>query len=405
MPDVRINIGRIQASKVEMVKAKHKESLNQLKNLTNSMRKLEKAASSDSLIDKEMFSVMIKKFLFTVSSVNDDYFLTDVCEIAYELFLDFRLILGYLEGGKTKKIKTALKDVVEMCSEMTAMFKEFLSDPGYNGTNFPKPGKLRAMRELAGIVADASDVVVLTKATVIEKQQRTAVSETKQESKTKDFTSETLIKQDHQQHHVSIEIPSDTDSPTPQDPPLTPKLCSEEVSSMQIAATEGIGPKNRNVFVAAMGDLMAPPPLPASKHGRIAYISARSDAPAIPTRRASTGTLRPPILIDDDGDILPSMCPKAFSPQIRSAAVSIYESSDGRIVVDESIPLAYAALDTPKGLTPQTRQAKVLEDDDSFIMAYREQALGEPCEDNLEARRSSVPVDFGSSGWSLKNRI
>lgn len=425
MPDVRINIGKIQSSKTESIRQNHTKTLNDLKDLTSSLKKIQKVVESDGCkIDKEIISVLLKKFLFTISTVNDDYFLTDVCELSHELFIEFRLILGYIESQKPKKLKTAMKDVLDMCVEATGMFREFLSNPGYNGTNFPKPKKLRAMRDLGRLVVDAKDVVVLTKDATEKKLKSNDIYRDRFLEQNQDEQSQVQAgypevdynQENEEEHHVSIDISmlntqksTDSESSTSScETPLTPKLYSEEISSMRAAVTRGSG----NVLVSAMGELMPPPPPPASRHGKISYVQVNrtrfNDAPPIPSRRASRGMLRPPILIDDDGDILPNTGPAI--PQMRSASVSIYESSDGRIVVDEPLVLIdqLFGVDTPKGLTPRTKQPKVLDDDDSFIMAYREHVLDEGYDQHLtymDDRKNPAPIDFGSSGWSLKNRI
>ena len=133
--EVRININNSRNhnngngnSTIECIKTRHKESLSQLKSLLSSITKFEATPPS-----QEIYSLVVKKFIFTTATISDDYFLSDVCELACELFVEFRFALGYFESGKMKKLTVSMTDTVEMCTEIYNKFKEFLSDPGYNG--------------------------------------------------------------------------------------------------------------------------------------------------------------------------------------------------------------------------------------------------------------------------------
>lgn len=416
------------------VKSRHKEQLSDLKSLLGSILKMK-----DTRPNKEMLSVIIKKFIYTITTVPDDYFLSDACELTHEMFMEFRIILGYFEKGVTgKKMTVALEDIEMVSKDLYEMYKEFLSDPSYNGTNFPKPKKIKAMKQLAELVKDAEDVVILNKSKVPK------VKVAKRED----------------ENHVAIDIPNEvefepasdalkeminsfslhysrsdnlndiTNQPRASSPadsvstssssfnpdasilksyetPLTPRLYSEEVSTIK-ATTLKMGNTKDSVLVAAMGELMAPPPPPPStRHGRIAYVQeGRNEklAPPIPSRRSMS--LKPPILVDDDGDILPSNGPSSLIPP-KSAASSIYESTGGRIIVDDDYHLSDTMqLDTPKGFTPRGGSSKILEDDDSFIVAYREFAMNSSTVRNVpEENKKKMAVEMESSGWSLKNRI
>lgn len=388
--DVRINIGKIKANKTECLRSKHKEMLAEMKQLLGPISKLPATKP-----EKEMFRVLIKKFIFITSTVSDDYFLSDICEPAHELFIEFRLILGYFERNSTKKLQSGLEDVVVMCEDIYESFRSFMNDPGYNGTDFPKPGKLRAMRELATAVRDAEDVFVLGK------DKRSGSTVKNKQRKAEEHTAIDIIGHRQQRptaiDNVNLEnastcslsfLYSDSSSSTsPRETPETPRLYVEEVSAIRSVTSMNA----TAVMVAAMNDLMAPPALPSSNHGRISYVDPRGNR-----RRSSQQGLRPPILVDDEGDVLPSTGPISnMAQQLKSAASSIYESSGGRIVVDNSNVFS---VDTPKGLTPRTRGPSLLEDDDSFIMAYREYA-------NVKERVAKSPAEFESSGWSLKNRV
>ena len=420
--EFRINIGNMNTenmSKSDCIQSKHKETLNQIKIMIGSCKKLNQSDS----IDKEFFSTLMKKFLFTVASIRDDFFLSDACELAYELFIEFRIILGYLEkptSTSEKKLKLALKDVEEMCEELGEMFKEFLIDTRYEGTKFPKPANLKAMRELVKIVGDASDVVILTKSESGEDQKKN-MRTTKQpiyvaidmkldnEAPLRNNTNNHKSTQNRESSVLSLTSASESETNMlllkTKGVPSTPKLYSDDVSAMRVASCVR-GNNNNCVLVAAMGELMPAPPLPTSEHGRISYVQVANRVQPITAVRALTGTFKPPILVDDDGDILPSSGP--MIPQLKSASASIYESSYGRFDANENIshhPLTeYFSIDTPKGLTPRTKQPKVLEDDDSFIIAYREQAMEEICASVQDRRKGNVN-DFGSSGWSVKNRM
>lgn len=410
----------------ECIKTRHKESLNQMKSLLSSIAKFEGNPPT-----QEIYSLVVKKFMFVTATVPDDYFLSDVCELTYELFVEFRLTLGYYESGKSKKLAASMMDTVEMCTDICRKFKEFLSDPGYNGTNFPKPAKLKAMRELAGIVADKEDVVVLRKSDVTDKKKSAfaGIHETRHESESRHVAIDmNFLQQIDKQTELELNSngssgDSDTSSISTSSSnsvqtPLAPQLSNEEIGAMKsVASLGGGGSRKGSMFVAAMGDLMPPPPPPQSNHGRIRYVEAEENAPTPPpppsSRRASnpytSSQLRPPILVDDDGDILPSTGVPNFplQPQLKSAAASIYESSDGRIIVEECTTKSYGF--TPKN-SNSSHYSRVLEDDDSFIQAYREYVM-ESGGETLEQRSSSIvdkrEVDrseFDSSGWSLKNR-
>ena len=416
--------GNNNQDKFENITTRHKESLLQMKSLLSSIVKFKATSPTE-----EIYSLVVKKFMFTVSTICDDYFLSDVCELAYELFVEFRLALGYFQSGKFKRVAASMADTVEMCTEITNKFRDFLTDPGYRGTNFPKPAKLKAMRELAGLVADNEDVFVLRKANLTTRKKK---AKNQMESNVKGESRHVAIDMNIRQDTVSsvmseyIECSEPIDSCDSQsstaststdsssihsiETPHTPQLSNEEISGMKSAAAFG-GLRKGSMLVAAMGDLMPPPPPPVSNHGRIRYVDIAP--PSIPFRRASnpytSSQLRPPILVDDEGDILPSSSVPIFplQPQLKSAAASIYESSDGRIIVDEH----RGCIPTPKGFTPKDWQhSRVLEDDDSFIQAYREYAMesGHKVHDSndVEGKRATrIDMrELDSSGWSLKNR-
>lgn len=383
----------------DCIKTHHKESLSQLKSLSSSIVKFEVTAPN-----QEIYTLVVKKFIFTVTTIQDDYFLSDVCESTHDLFVEFRFALGYFEAGKAKKVAGSMADTAEMCKAIYEMFKDFLSDPGYSGTNFPKPAKLKAMRELAGLVADKDDIFVLRKGD----------AKSTEKKKKKNNSRHVAIDMNFLQDYPSINfISTDTESVDLESTtPLAPQLANEEVGAMKNA----LGSRKGSMFVAAMGDLMPPPPPPISNHGRIKYVEeVDGNAPTPPPpRRVSnpytSSQLRPPILVDEDGDILPNKAVPNFplQPQLKSAVASIYESSDGRIIVDEMHGIG-SCIPTPK-------QSRILDDDDSFIQAYREYAM------ESGNRRTSVSVsvdadaatgtdkrnvnrkEFDSSGWSLKNR-
>lgn len=391
---------------------RHKESLNELKSLLSSIAKFDTNPPSN----QEMYSLLVKRFLFTLASVKDEFFLSDVCGLSYELFVELRINLGYFEAGKLKKIKMAMRDTIELCNEIYRKFQDYLYDPGYNGTNFPKPSKLKAMRELAGIVASKEDIVVLRKGDLRRKKQ----------PKTKDFKSKkdnyfeidmifnkNEISFDNDE--LNIDSSDNESSISTFEMPTTPQLNSEEISSMKSATILG---SKGSILLAAVGDLMPPPPPPSSDHGRVKYVKVEKPSnkppppppPSLISRRSSnpliSSQLRPPILVDDDGDILPNTAVPTFpfQPQLKSATASIYESSDGRIIVDD-----YISYPTSNGYTPKDK-SWVLEDDDSFIQAYREYAMESGNvmeEDNVtfNRKKSVDKSELDLSGWSMKNRI
>lgn len=388
---VRIN----SSSHTDCVKTKHKESLRLMKSLLSSINKFEATPPN-----QEIYTLLVKKFIFSVATIQDDYFLSDVCELTHDLFVEFRFALGYFEGGKAKKVAGSMVDTTEMCTEIYDKFRDFLSDPGYSGTNFPKPSKLKAMGVLAGLVADKEDIFVLRKADL----KKTGKLIGAEKKKNRHVAIDMNFLQDIQPSVTSTdsitEPVTSADSST-LETPLAPQLSNEEIGAMKIA----LGNRKGSMFVAAIGDLMPPPPPPISSHGRIRYVEVDENAPTPPpSRRASnpytSSQLRPPILVDDDGDVLPNGAVPNFplQPQLKSAAASIYESSDGRIIVDEHASYANA---TPK-------QSRVLDDDDSFIQAYREYAMesGKTSSgvENGGKSTSSEKKEFGSSGWSLQNR-
>ena len=464
--EVKININGNNSSKIECLRSKHKEQLGDLKSLLGSISKIK-----NSLPEKEMFSVLIKKFIYTIVTVPDNYFLSDVCELTHELFIEFRMALGYLENqskNNGKKLQMALEDIETISKDIYGLYKDFLSDPGYSGTNFPKPKKIKAMRQLEEAVKDVGDVVILNKKKFKETTKSTTnPSNTVTSSKTAINPFANISKASNtfkqENRHVAIDIPENRPEPTPDElrelinsfslkyaksddfesfavdstvdtsslsdststdsfnptvnmsksytTPLTPRLYSEELSAIK-TTTVKTGKGSDAVLVAAMGELMGTPPrVPKSGHGRVLYVDAREggrgQVPVVPKRRSQqsqSSGLRPPILVDDDGDILPANGPSL--PQLKSAAASIYESSNGRIIVDID------PLRTPKGFTPRGSQSagKLLEDadddDDSFIVAYREYAMREgEVGRNVVEENKKMAGEMESSGWSMKNRI
>jgi hypothetical protein len=417
--------------KENFIKSKQKEQLNDLKTLLGSISKMK-----DIHPDKEMFSAVIKKFIYTIATIPDNYFLSDACESVHEMFLEFRIILGYFEKGVTgKKLTLALKDIEMISRDLYEVYNEFLNNVGYSGTYFPKPKKIKAMRQLADIVKDGRDVVILNKNKIkaAKKEVHVTISIPNEANSEPDsqalkeminslslnYSQSSTMKINQKNLSSPVDSVStdsssfnpETSLPKSYDTPLTPRLYSEEVSSIK-ATTLKMGNTRESALVAAMGELMAPPPPPPStRHGRIAYVQEGNSGsgiteklgPLVPSRRSQS--LKPPILIDDDGDILPANGPSSLKPPI-SAASSIYDSSGGIFVGDEYHLSATMQLDTPRGFTPRDGSSKILEDDDSFIVAYRESAMKTMTVKNVpEENKKMTALKMESSGWSLKNRI
>jgi hypothetical protein len=397
------------------LRSKYKESLHEMKGIIGSLGKMQMALGTGSA---EMFTLLLKRFMFIICTVPDNYFLSDACENLHELFVEFRIMLGHFEAGESgngrKKMERSFTDILEMSSDLYEMYRDFLSDPGYQGTNFPKSNKIRAMRDLSRILNDGQKLVHLSKNDPPsssqskhskQQQQHVAIKMTPTSPKEEfDYTDPSKLPYPlNQPDHLLFpsrakRTPSPADSGSSNDsesgllrmPPKAPILGAKEIS---------LAVPKEDSLIAAMNELMAPPVPPTSTHGKISYIESNefnhnhnsssnhlnynySKYNSNASSRRNSNSLRPPIIIDQDGDILPN----GPMPQLRSAAASIYESSGGKILVNEQ----------------ETEQEKL---DAEFILAYREQAC-KPVEFWVETPKEmqKTPEELESSGWSSKSR-
>ena len=181
-----------------------------------------------------------------------------------------------------------------------------------------------------------------------------------------------------------------------------------------------------------------PPKIPTSNHGRIVYVRRCNSVLTLPNRIIK-GNIRPPVLVDDDGDILPT----GPIPQLRSAAASIYENDEGRILTmtmtidDQKNEFNNNSISTNNiisnsiSISNSNTYHLTSADDDSFIMAYRNRNRSIESENDAEFEeeeeggdvkvdcnnfniidssklshgKTKTMGDFELSGWSQKNRF
>lgn len=322
------------------------QRLEELRCLIESLRRLEQSAIAPNTA--EILSHLVRKVVYLIASVPDEYFVTDACELTHETLVDFRVLMGHFDTGRlgTRRLQLTLRDVFEGCEELMTMYEQFLHDPAYQGTRFPNKNAIREMRRLRDVVKDAAQVIDLTRPKPETPAPRSPFivdmfeSMPMEEDTThvlQEYLPDRLLSPTPTIDSFSSSVSSVTSESNmlksytaPQTPVLKarnlePKIAVLESRSGMLESRSAVPAPSSAVpapksgvpapFLAAMTDVLVPPTPPPSKHGRIAYMPMECghSAPSpIAMPRGHGGysrSLRPPILIDDDGDILPSNPP------------------------------------------------------------------------------------------------
>lgn len=316
------NINNINSQYVE------KDKTSELNSLIGSLKNLKQNGTFES----DTLKQLIKQILYTFATVSDPFFLTEVCEKAYELFVDFRMLLGCIEEDKHKDFEMIFEGIIKEFDELLSIYKKNMRLE--SKILFANPAKVKSMRELARMVKDRREDAIFLSQEAAKISHQSKADTLKEE--TADEIASTLATKAlieaiasaatlNTSHHLSptLSISTDTDSSSvcsesnllkKYESPSTPRLESSEISNT-----------NPGLVEAMVSDLMSPPSLPSSRHGRIQYKSDSSGRCI-----NFNGNLRRPVFIDEDGDILPTAM-----PELKSAAESIYESSNGKIIVDD----------------------------------------------------------------------
>lgn len=261
-----------------------------------------------------IFSSLVKQIVYLACTVPDAHFLSDASECTHELFADFRILLGYFEDGKTQcgKFLQHCQDVVDDCATLVNLYKSFLRDPGYSGTSFPKPDKIKAMQRMSRIMAsgmkDIKPAVPSRRSSFRTPSHSTIVQ--MEESISTPSKSSTVQPNANSYENTSTSSSSTGHQATAAfKPPPTPQLKSQNLPSCSI--------------LDAMMDV-APGPAPPSRRYSAFEAGHQPLQAAVPSRGALRDlerrflqtSLRPPVFVDEDGDELPHRPPPPVSPAL-----------------------------------------------------------------------------------------
>lgn len=300
MPSVQSNAVNIDLTST--LQSQHRDRLDTMEAASDALKRLHQSPLSSTTA--ATFSSLVKRIVSLACSVPDNYFLSDASGLVHEIFADFRVLLGYFEDGKTssQKFQMAFEDIVDDCAELVALYRSFLRDPGYNGTAFPKPTAIKAMRRMALIMAPN------THDSIQERSQSAFARPIKTP------TPSTFVQMDALASLQSVS------------PCSTSSIGSESnlLRAFDAPATPDLPAKNLTNFVSvleAVNQLMPAPAPPSSQHGRLhekepAKEAAKSAMDEIARHLISTNqtSLRPPQFVDEEGDFMPTSPPPTISP-------------------------------------------------------------------------------------------
>ncbi len=262
------------------IQDQHRDRLEQMQFALDSLIELCKQPISSFTCPQ--LETLVKQIVQDACTVPDSFFLSDACEGVHELFADFRILLGYFEMEKThgERFETCLQDVVDDCAKLVRLYRNFLRDPGYVGTAFPKPDKIKAMRRMSRVMSVS--VEMESKHSLM--QQHTVISMPEQK-RSKSLDSKTIL----------------TAIKTPATPLLKPQNLA---TSALLEAVKQVMP--------------TPPPVPARPHpvevAQKPVIEAPKSALEAINRNLLQTKLGPPTFVDEEGDELPHTPPPQVSP-------------------------------------------------------------------------------------------
>ena len=273
---------------------------------------------------------LVKQIAFLACTVPDSYFLSDACESVHDLFADFRILLGYFEAAdriSQSKLEEGFADVVEDCSLLIRLYRSFLRDPGYSGTAFPKPAKIKAMRQMSRIMAVDQREMTQSSTNVFLKTPKpmgpaTIVQmETNWSKQPKESFSGNWTKQSKESFNANwTKQPKESFTGKFNKTNLQPNHQNKQTDLLRVfkpPATPELKPQNLqlNAVLEAVKQLMpvpVPPP-PRSNHEVSEPAPPKSALEEIQRNLLQT-SLKPPTFVDDEGDELPHTPPPQISP-------------------------------------------------------------------------------------------
>ncbi len=102
------------------------ENTREIKHYLTCLKRLSKS-QLNSINTPSILTHFIKRILYSAANSQNQSYLSDVCSTATDIFVDLRVVLGYLASGKTEKSKSLIVLLEDIILETETLLDIYIS--------------------------------------------------------------------------------------------------------------------------------------------------------------------------------------------------------------------------------------------------------------------------------------